>query len=113
MTRLCPCGNAITRPHGKLCEVCRQEKQSAGGKMNRNKTRNPRRYSIQTGTVMVKAKCLKCEGSGIHMVAVRKDTGKMLYEFCPTHSGLRKFSGDLYQLPGHIMQNTSRRGASV
>ncbi len=40
--------------------------------------------------IEVKARCLKCPGLGIHFVSVRHDPGRMLYEFCPHHRGLRQ-----------------------
>jgi hypothetical protein len=122
MTRHCPCGNAITRPHGKLCEACRQERQSNGGRPKGKKyvypekerrLANERRTTSQQATIMKEAICLKCpEGHNTHMVAVRRDNGLKLYEYCKDHSGLRNFSGHLYELPSGI-HNGGRHGAAL
>lgn len=41
--------------------------------------------------ISVPAKCPKCPaGQDIHYVKVRKDPGRMLWEFCPHHKGLRQ-----------------------
>jgi len=88
----CECGNLITRKFARYCDKCGKARMANGGYVsitsyNRLKEiAAERRTSHQT--IPVKAKCPKCRV--LHDVQVRHDPGRLLWEFCKHHKGLRQ-----------------------
>lgn len=83
------CGQPVPTRWGRFCEACRMERLSHGGRPG--KARSVAAHPSKTKKkVTVKARCPKCKpGHDIHYIEVRRDPGRMIYEYCGRHAHLR------------------------
>lgn len=91
--RLCECGQPVTTKWGHFCDDCRRERNSHGGRPKGSGNREADHYGgylalSNKPLIRVKAKCPKCQIT--HYIKLRRDPGRMLFEFCKHHKGLRQ-----------------------
>jgi hypothetical protein len=90
--RLCECGQPVTTVNGRFCDGCRRERNSHGGRPKGSGNREADHYGgyqalSNKPIIRVKAKCPKCQIT--HYIKLRRDPGRMLFEYCGRHAHLR------------------------
>jgi hypothetical protein len=62
--KTCPCGNEITKPHGRLCEACRKRRMGHGKARNggrRAGVRDSRQRKPMAAITGIRLSCLCCD----------------------------------------------------
>jgi len=93
----CKCGGEIKTKHGDLCEPCRRERLSHGGRVSAAKINYHKREAVKqaerrtaTTAVPVTAKCPKCGVFHTVMLApLQVERGKTPRIYCTQHEGNR------------------------
>jgi hypothetical protein len=73
-----------------------------------------KRNDLIVPLVPVLAKCPACSRFHTVMLGPKEvEAGKVPRIFCEVHKGRRYFSGNIFELPGHIIQIRARHGVAI